>query len=89
MAYRKQDCFFKVSHAFRQCICNVVLQQRALIKQQAVLHTAGLQPGTLTEVAERLHRVGMCEALKALGSTRMFCHPVYGIVAIKLFSDYV
>lgn len=33
MVYRKQDCFFKVCHAFKQCTCNVVWQQRVQIKQ--------------------------------------------------------
>lgn len=44
--------------AFKQYICNV-LQQRALIKQQAVLHKAGSQPGTLAEVAQGGHVWGV------------------------------
>lgn len=50
---------------------------------------AGSQPGTLTDVAVRLHSVGTCGALKALGPTQKLCHPVYGIIAVNLFADCV
>lgn len=33
--------------------------------------------------------MGTCGALEALGSTQMFCHPVYGIIAVKLLGHYV
>lgn len=50
---------------------------------------AGSQPGTLSEAAVRLHSVGTCGALKALGPTQKLCQLVDGIIALKLFADCV